>query len=229
VTWWATLIAVACAWTGPAEAARHDRQARRIERPGDRPRLIDGLSVGRMPPPAALAGLDPSTRRDFEARVALRATYRPTRRPRRRGELGVVDDKKVDIEGYLVACAGRPDVAATAARYAATAVLAYEWEGFSEGPLAEAAHAEQYLKRYPRSVLRGGLELFLLVRYRAAFEAASYQGNREDQLTAAEGYRAVWARLSTLTDAVIKAVARDIDEAQRVYMGADEHPRTFNR
>jgi hypothetical protein len=201
-----------------------------LQRSG-RPELLEALSTGEMPAPEVLAAVPPGARADLAARVALRAGYasaRPVPRPTD-SEMDAIDDKRRALEAYLVACAGRRDIASTAARYASTAALAYEWEGYSEGPLAEAAHAEQYLRRYPRSVLRGGLELFLLVRYRAAFEAASYQGNREDQQIAADGYRAAWARVQSLRDRVIRVVARDVDDAPRVYMGADGHPRTFGR
>ncbi len=202
-----------------------------LQQPWGGSELLGALSSGEMPAPEALAPLSPGVRQDFAARVALRAGYSSTRPvpPPTGDEFDAIDDKRRALESYLVACAGRRDIAPTAARYSATAVLAYEWEGYSDGPLAEAAHADRYLRRYPRSALRAGLELFLLSRYRAAFEAASFQGNRDDQRVAAEGYTATWARMRSIRDDVVQAVARDIDTASWLYVRVDGHPRTFGR
>ncbi len=219
-----TTIAVIVTLSGGATGAS-------ARQPAGQPELLEALSTGEMPTEEALAALDRQTRADFTARVAIRAGYvspRPVPQPTG-SDMDGVDEKRRFLEGYLVACAGRQEVAPTAARYASTAVLAYEWEGYSEGPLAEAEHAEAYLRRYPRSVLRGGLELFLLVRYRAAFEAADSSDQHDAQRRAAAGYRAVWARQRASHDPVIAAVARDIDAAQQVYMRSERHPRTFGR
>ena len=183
-----------------------------------------------MPDEVVLADLDPDTRRLYESRVRFRAAYRP----RIGRQLGPVEEDKLNdhrpgLEAMLVAAAGTTRVADAAARYAATALGYYEYEGYSQPPLAEAAHAEAYLSRYPRSVLRPGLELYLLSRYRAAFEAAAFEGDDQARHLAAERYRATWSRARVVRDPVIRAIARDIDAAKQVYIGSDGHPRTFGR
>ncbi len=183
-----------------------------------------------MPDEVVLADLDPATRRLYESRVRLRAAYRP----RVGRHLKPVDEDKVNdhrpaLEAMLVAAAGTTRVAGAAARYAETALGYYEYEGYSQPPLAEAAHAEAYLARYPRSVLRPGLELYLLSRYRAAFEAAAFEGDDHARHLAAERYRATWSRARGVRDPVIRAIARDIDAAKQVYIGSEGHPRTFGR
>ncbi len=217
---------------GAPSHALHPRETRRdgvTIRPR-RPELFYALSNGSRPPESTLSRLDVETRRRYEARVRLRAAYRPRlERHRTFGDEDKVNDHRPGLEGLLVAAAGTTRVAATAAGYAATAVGYYEYEGYSQPPLDEAAHAEAYLVRHPGSVLRPGLELYLLQRYRAAFEAADYEGNDEAQRLAAERYRTVWARVWVTGDPIIRAVARDIDEAEQVYITTALHPRTFGR
>jgi len=133
-----------------------------------------------------------------------------------------------------------------AAAYARKATLAYEWEGYPDGPLAEAKSTEEYLRLHPATVLRPYLELFLLHRYRAAFEAAVYEiplagtetprasparaaeiaaGYAADQRLAAAKYREVWPRLAGATDPVVRAIADEIDGVAFVYLNVSAHPR----
>jgi hypothetical protein len=44
----------------------------------------------------------------------------------------------------LVVLSNRPDVAAEATAYATKAPMPYEWEGYPDGPMAEAEFAEKY-------------------------------------------------------------------------------------
>lgn len=132
-----------------------------------------------------------------------------------------------------------------AGTYARMAKLYYEWEGFPEPPLDEANFAEGYLRDHPRTVLRPYLELFLLCRYRSAFEAALYEidhvpadmipaGKRledvraryaADQHLAADRYREVWDRLAATNDGVVRAVADELDGVAYLYVFVIAHPR----
>lgn len=226
----AAAVLLACAAFVNAAAVATSATQRRTPASGRYPQLLVALYTGERPATTDLDRLDAPTRLELERRVTLRAGY-VARQPisRRRGELAAVDDKKRDLEAFLVACAGRPEVSRTAAAYAATAVLAYEWEGYSDGPFAEAEHAERYVARHPRSVLRGPLDVFLLARYRAAFEAASFNGDRAAQALAAERYSVTFTRLGASADAVVRVVAADIDGADQVYIRSADHPRTFRR
>jgi len=133
-----------------------------------------------------------------------------------------------------------------AAAYARRGTLAYEWEGYPDGPLAEAKFAEEYLSLHPATVLRPYLELFLLYRYRAAFEAAVYEiplagtetpraspagaaqiaaGYAADQRLAAAKYQEVWTRLAGATDPVVRAIADELDGVSFIYLNISAHPR----
>ena len=135
-----------------------------------------------------------------------------------------------------------------AAAYARNATLAYEWEGYPDGPLSEAKFANDYLAAHEHTVLRPYLELFLLDRYRAAFEAAVYEiplagaeghkgfdgptavaqraaGYAAAQRLAAAKYREVWTRLATTTDPVVRAIADEIDGVAFIYLNVGVHPR----
>ena len=130
-------------------------------------------------------------------------------------------------EGAIVALAGATGVEAEAAAYAKDAVLFYEWEGYSDGPMTEAGYAERYLREHPQTPLASFLDLFLLHRYRSAFETAGHEGKAEIQRTAAERYREVFDRVARRADPIIRAVADDIDAERFLYIRTDQHPRTF--
>lgn len=129
---------------------------------------------------------------------------------------------------------------AEAASYAREARLSYEWEGFPDGPIEEAAYADDYLRRHRRTALKPYLQLFLLYRYRAAYEAATWSAanpprgvNRGQVLPswkefarhAADEYTRVWAEVQREGDTLTKAVADDVDGVDQLYAGPSGHPR----
>jgi hypothetical protein len=60
----------------------------------------------------------------------------------------------------LVGLFDGPGLPAAAVNYARSARLSYEWEGFADGPLDEAAHAERALLDERATAFRGYLQLF---------------------------------------------------------------------
>jgi hypothetical protein len=168
-----------------------------------------------LPPPSA----------EFPSTIVIRA--------RRSMEVGMV---------ALLETRDLPDAAQTAIEreafeYARDAKLYYEWEGYQDGPFDEAAATNSYLAAHPTSTLRPYLDLFMLHRYRCAFEAAGWEAahqgaarresNLADQRRAAALYKDVWQRLSASTDPVVRAIAFDLDGALFAYMNIGVHPRTF--
>jgi hypothetical protein len=147
------------------------------------------------------------------------------------------------LERFLVALTPLASARAEAVRYAASASLRYEWEGYADGPLDEAAYAEGYLRDHPRTALAPALNLILLHRYRCAFEAVVFERTmwpsgstisrdawdaEQDALKgkAADGYMRAWNRLQALNDVVIRAIAEDLDEQPFLYQNAGgQHPR----
>jgi hypothetical protein len=146
------------------------------------------------------------------------------------------------LEAAVVALSNRPQAATEASRYARDAALSYEWEGFPQGPMGEAVFAARYLQQHPQTALKPFLYVFMLHRYRCAFEAAGWNAvsppkevepqraiaeARAIERTAAARYSAVWQLVQRLSDPVVKAVADDIDTERYLYIGTSNHPRTF--
>jgi hypothetical protein len=207
--------------------------------------------------PATLASLRPDVRTEIERRLARRRTYTPkTPAPPPGADLAkkTVADARRKLEAGIVALLETPKIApkattaieAEAARYARAAVLASDWEGFADGPFAEAEGAEKYVRAHPRTALRPYLDLFLLHRYRCAFEAAAYEvdhastdrlndgqiaaikaGNIADERRAASAYLDVWQRIAVTPDPVVRAIADDMDQTPALYVFVNAHPRTF--
>jgi hypothetical protein len=196
--------------------------------------------------PAALDRLAPSLRQEIERRLARRDAYLVTiptisnaaekeevteaRRRMEAGMVALIADAGLPLEG-------RRAIESEARAYARKAALYYEWEGYPEGPLAEANFGEVYLSSHPASVLRPAIELFFLYTYRAGFEAAVTQastnptqdrstqdverakaGYAADRELAVRGYDAAWRWLARTTDPVVRAIANEIDRAPYLYL-----------
>jgi hypothetical protein len=199
--------------------------------------------------------LAPEVRADYQRRLTRRRTYRPANviPPRPSSPEQCVLSARGELETAIVVLLATPELPASARRalegeaaaYARRARLSYEWEGYPDGPLNEAKFAEEYLGLHPTSRLRPYLELFLLHRYRSAFEAARYEVNEvprdilpagrtiadiqagyaADQRFAAAKYREVWTRLAATTDPVVRAIADELDGVSFVYLSIGAHPR----
>src|SRR5689334_9693919 len=186
---------------------------------------------------AGLSRLSPAVRKAVESRIAVRRAYKP----------GLVvplsadrddDDKEMwkarrDLEAGLVALANAPSARGEAIAFVRDIRLSYEWEGEPGGPLSEAEYAARYLSEHPRTRLASAIDLFLLHRYRSAFEAAALQAEVEQVARssavrdrAATAYQAVWNRLQAVNDVIIRAVADDLDEQAFLYQNTSgQHPR----
>ena len=127
----------------------------------------------------------------------------------------------------LATLLGRTGAGSEAAAVAREVPLSYEWEGYSDGPIREPVKAEEYLAKHPNSVLAPALNLFILHRYRCAFEAATFNKDAQVEAKSAAWYRAAWERASRVQDVVVQALARDIDESPYAYLETKVHPRTF--
>jgi hypothetical protein len=192
--------------------------------------LFSAFLWGEKPDPPALQLLEPAARDALETRLRARLAYKPILTV----PLDLSYERKISariqqrFEGMLATLSGRPDLGKEAASAAPDVGFAYEWEGFSDGPMGEAADAEEYLAKHPKTALAPGLNLLILHRYRCAFEAATFNKEPEVQAKSAARYRAAWERLGHVQDVVVQALARDIDESPYVYMEEIKlHPRTF--
>jgi hypothetical protein len=133
------------------------------------------------------------------------------------GEMVYVQMKRQGLERAAVMLSGT-GVQEEAADYLKDAVVYYEWEGFADGPLAEAACAEDYLSAHPGTRLEGFLTVFLLHRYRAAWECGISMEDSEIAATALASYRYWHHAAEELGDPMILLAAKEIDEAGCIYM-----------
>jgi hypothetical protein len=82
--------------------------------------------------------------------------------------------------------------------------------GFSDPPLGDAAHTEEFLQRHPQSALRPSLELFS--------STAGFERNTESRKTAAAKSVTLWRGLSASKNLVVQAIATEIDSSDYLYL-----------
>ena len=119
--------------------------------------------------------------------------------------------KRRHVERAIVSLIPHKDIQSLAADYARRATIHYEWEGMSDGPLAEAEFAEATLQEQPDTPLRPYLNLFLVhrLRYAQAFLASE----KKPDAAAVAASRAAKHRAAAANDPdpLIRAVAADIE------------------
>lgn len=138
------------------------------------------------------------------------------------------DAKRRAIERAIVALVDAPDAPGLALRFVADAPVAAEWGEGTEGPLAEAAYAEDQLKKAPDGALAPFLHVFIAQRQRAAFEAAERAGDKEAMKAAAKKYRLFVGRAKGAEDSIYGFIAADLDALPYVNLKSVAHPRDFN-
>jgi hypothetical protein len=138
------------------------------------------------------------------------------------------DAKRRLIERAIVALIDVPDINARALEFVKAAPIAHEWEGKVQGPLAEAAHAEDVLKKAPNGPLAPFLYIFIAQRQRAAFEAAERAKDEPAMKAAAKKYRAFMDRARSASDPIFRLLADDLDRVPFVYTRSQKHPRDYN-
>jgi hypothetical protein len=181
--------------------------------------------------PAALNALHPPD----EARSRIETLLRRAERFRSRlpddggppGPERAVLEKKWALERDLVALIDLEGIEEMAAGYARRAVLSYEWEGGSDGPLAEAAFAERYLADHPTTPLRPYLTLFLAHRMRCAYETETLNRGARAGLrdSLSERYGSYLAAALRDPDSLVRYVAADMDARPYLYLNADRPHR----
>jgi hypothetical protein len=197
--------------------------------PGPDAPLFSAFLWGGTLAPSALQHLEPAVRDAVASRFAGRLAYKPILKvpPAAKGIERTLASKQQHFEAMLATLSGRPGTGNEAVAVTREVQLSYEWEGYSDGPIREAMKAEEYLGRHPDTVLAPALDLFILHRYRCAFEAATFNKDEQEQANSAAWYRAAWQRARRVQDVVVQALTRDIDESPYVYLETKLHPRTF--
>ena len=127
-------------------------------------------------------------------------------------------EKRQRVERGIVCLVGGDGIEGVAAGYARDAELFYEWEGMSDGPLAEAAFAERYLRSYNDTVLASYLHLIIAHRRRGAAEALAAEGNGAGQARATETFRRQVAAVREDADPLVRLAAASLERMPWVYL-----------
>ena len=135
----------------------------------------------------------------------------------------VVRTRRGSLEAQAVALLG-PRAAADARDFVRAVPLAAEWEGMSEGPLAEASGAEQWLRTHPRTALEPFVHLFAAHRLRAAYEAAWREQGAKRAAGLALGYTQQLELARRTSNRLVACVADDLDAQPHVYLTGAPKP-----
>ena len=133
---------------------------------------------------AALPGLPAEVRQSYGEFRARRLAFRSRlRRPTDRDfPVQAAFDKKQALERTVYALFPRKGIERIAAAFAEDVSPAYEWEGFSGGPLTDLHGAERFLARSPETPIRSYAMLLIAHRSLCALDALKYEfkPDRED-------------------------------------------------
>ena len=132
--------------------------------------------------------------------------------------------KLVQVEKGIVLLIYSAGIEDTAATYARNAKIYLEWEGMSDGPLEEARYAENYLKQNPSTPIKPYLLLFLVHRYRIAFECLDNEKDDERQAETAAKYQQYLKLARSEKDPLIGAIADDINKQSYLYIRTIKQP-----
>jgi hypothetical protein len=133
-------------------------------------------------------------------------------------------EKQQIVEKGIVILIDEPDIEKLAAEYAKKVKIYYEWEGMSDSPLDEAKYAEEYLKKNTHTPLRPYLNLFIIHRYRCAFECLVLENNAKKQKEASQKYHYYLTLAKKSSDLIIRLIADDIDKQEYIYINTKQHP-----
>ena len=157
--------------------------------------------------------------RNFQKRAAGFRSLLPTVKTRP-GPEAWLGEKRREMERGIVSLVGVEGIEEAARDYAGKAVLAYEWEGMSDGPLAEAGFAEKYRREHPGALVEPYLLLFLAHRYRCASETLGHEGRRGEQASALGRYRELSEEAMRVADPLVRFVAKDMSARPYLYLEA---------
>jgi hypothetical protein len=142
-------------------------------------------------------------------------------------DTAAIDAKRRVIERAIVALIERQGIAQRAVDFVKDAPIAYEWEGMPDGPEAEAAYAEAFLRNDPATPLAPFIHVFVAHRERAAFEACEREKKIDCMKKTAAAYREALQRGRSASDPMFRLVADDLDRAPYVYLKTAAHPRSY--
>ena len=178
---------------------------------------------------ADLAGTPDPLRSRLAAFLARRAAFKSAYKgaPETLAQVRA-DAKRRVIERSIVALVDAAGVERTAVEFVSEAPIAGEWNGQHQGPAAEAAFAEDVLKKDPSSPLAPWLYVFIAERQRIVFEALENARDLEGMKAAARKYRTFASRARSVEDPIYRALIDDIEGLPYLYINGGQHPRDYD-
>ncbi len=116
------------------------------------------------------------------------------------------------------------DVRKEAERFSSAVPLLLEWEGMSEGPVDEANFADQWLNKYPDTIIAPFLHLFKAHRLRAGYEAARAGHEKGLWPILAKRYREALQEAKSARNPLIMCIAADLEAQPYVYLAGQGRP-----
>jgi hypothetical protein len=194
-------------------------------RPAGDPSLCEIVLFGVRP----VAALDPE-RYPEQGRPCVRA-YLAAVSPESRAIMnsgpaapsGALKARKRNMLAQLITILGE-NVRTEAERFSRAVPLLLEWEGMSEGPVDEANFADQWLNKYPDTVIAPFLHLFKAHRLRAGYEAARAGHEKGLWPILAKRYREALQKAATSPNPLIACIAADLEAQPYVYLEGQGRP-----
>lgn len=161
--------------------------------------------------------------RSFQKRAKAFRTLLPAKEAEPGPELWTWE-KKREMERAMVALIERTGIEESACQYVREAVLAYEWEGMSDGPLVEAGFAEAFLSEHLDTPLKPYLTLFLIHRFGCAAGALANEKKVVEQAHAARKSRRYLLMAFADPDPLVRFTAADMEERPWFPRGTGGNP-----
>jgi hypothetical protein len=181
-----------------------------------------------LPDSIDVSGVDPELQtamREFRARMkAFQSRLRPPRD--QSPELQEAFFMEQMLEQTAYALGAGPAAAAEAAVLATHVSPAYEWEGFSGGPLGEMDGADRYVGHYPQASIRPYALLLVAHRGICALDALRYElandhrdrsRNLRRQAAARRRYERALAEAAVSQHPLVRFVAADLRRTPRCF------------
>ncbi|MBN2539091.1 MAG: hypothetical protein JXB09_03495 [Deltaproteobacteria bacterium] len=131
--------------------------------------------------------------------------------------------KRRNLVEQMVTILGE-NVRSEAQTFASAVPLLAEWEGMSEGPVAEADFADQWLTKRPETSIAPFLHLFKAHRLRAGYEAARTEHEKGLRPVLARRYRESIDKARSSTNPLISCITDDLEAQTYVYLQGRRRP-----
>ena len=218
VLWLAGMLMSAAAWSQPAVPDLGGKLYRSAFSSG-----AGMLSHG------DLAGVPEPLRSRLATYLARRAAFKS----QYKGEPDTLAQMRADakrrvLERAIVSLLDVPGIERAAVEFVAGAPIAGEWNGLHQGPLDEAAYAENLLKKDPESPLAPWLYVFIAERQRIVFEASENEKDQAAMAAAARKYRTFSSRARSVPDPVFPALMHDLERLPYLYIKSAGNPRDYD-